>query len=244
MRASVSAGLSRGDLPHRGLVGFDPCALRRDVGAREETGHCVDVAHLTPARCPGAARLVDGRLASGDGLRRAVAAEGIAPVGERNAPVRHGAGGILGGNRLELPTSLREPERVQERHGAVHVGLDRRAARGLEVDRTHLCRRQRTASVRLVLRERRHAERTHRCHQDDRSHLAAPLPGGTAAVTTVPIICQNAAGRARPCHCSRHTADRAACAGPPADWRRRPPGRLRSPAAGIRFASRAAASPH
>ena len=160
------AGVVLRDLAHRRLVGHDARALGGDIGAREQTGHGVDVALLTPGRRAGGLGLLDGGLAGGDGLRRAQTAEGIAPVRERHAPVRHRAARILGGDRLEVLTGLREPEGMQQRHRPVHVGLDRRRARGLKVHRAHLLRRQRSTPVGVVLCERRWTHQTRRDHGD------------------------------------------------------------------------------
>ena len=92
------------------FVGHHARALGRHIGAGEQPGDGVDEAHLPGCRRAGGPRLVNRRLAVGNGLRRALTGKWVAPIGQGHAPVRHRARGIGLGDALEQRPGFGEPE--------------------------------------------------------------------------------------------------------------------------------------
>ena len=86
------ARILRGHRFGRLLVRQHPRSLRARVGAREQSGHGVDVALLARRRRSGRLALVDRGLARGNRLGRSQAGERIAPVRQGDPPVGHRAG--------------------------------------------------------------------------------------------------------------------------------------------------------
>ena len=77
--------------------------------------------------------LLDSLAPAIHGLRRARAAERVAPEAERDAPVRHRATRIFLRDVVELVDGRRVPKRVQERDAAIEPVTDRGVARRLEL---------------------------------------------------------------------------------------------------------------
>ena len=95
-------------------------ALSRGVPARKELGGRGDKCALARGRRARREGALNGGSPKLNLLRRAKPCEWIAPSAERHAPVRHRAGGVL----RRHPSSrdrLREPERMQERNGAIEI---------------------------------------------------------------------------------------------------------------------------
>jgi|GEM_PF-6857222 len=158
------------EVVHRALVGEDAIALRKSAVALEQCGHRVDVAAFALARRAGRAARLDRGEPLREGRVGAHPAERVAPVRERDAPVGDGARVVGREHPLEAVDRRAELEGVEQRHGSVDLGGDRRSTRVLEPHTAELLRKRCGFVTFVLLRaaERRGGERDpkneeHRC---------------------------------------------------------------------------------
>ena len=159
-------GILAHDFRHAALVRENPITLRRRRVVFEQRGDGGDVRPFARRRRARRARFLDSRETGLQRGRGARAAKWIAPIPERDAPVRDGARRICGEHRLEPFNGGAELERVQQRDGPIERGALGRRAAVLEAHGSELLARLRARMLLVLSAHERGCGGNGECHSD------------------------------------------------------------------------------